>query len=188
MKRILLVFTFLLTTVFIAKSEDLDSLYHHFSVGAAFAYGPENLISIIPPKVSFYYYIPEKNYEKYVAFETSTHFIITYFSAYSILAGVKSKYLSFDTSLSFLHFPRTGYDYEINPSRSYFSLNPKLGLKVDFIWLKIGPSFIFGRDNYSAEDDFGKVGNMRFNFELSANLPFKFPNYRKIAAYNNRPK
>ncbi|MFZ4582078.1 MAG: hypothetical protein ACOYM7_05455, partial [Paludibacter sp.] len=167
---------------------DLDSLYHHFSVGAAFAYGPENLISIIPPKVSIYYYMPEKNYEKYAAIEMSSNFIIANYSAYSILAGIKSKHLSFDTSLSFLHFPEMEYDYEMYPSQSYFALNPKLGLQVDFIWLKIGPSFIFGRHNFPSENDFGKVGNMRFNFELSANLPFKFPNYRKIAAYNNRPK
>ena len=68
MRRILII-TFLTISFGLKAFDRTDSLYYHFSIGAGISYGPENVVSSIPPKISLYYYHPEKKYQKYAKIE-----------------------------------------------------------------------------------------------------------------------
>ena len=57
MKVKIIIISFLLFTLLAGlKSQDIhENFYKKFSVGLALAYGPENVLSLIPPKLSFYF-------------------------------------------------------------------------------------------------------------------------------------
>ncbi|OIP83351.1 MAG: hypothetical protein AUK44_05460 [Porphyromonadaceae bacterium CG2_30_38_12] len=159
-------------------------LFRNFSIGLAFGAGPENGLSIIPPKLSLYYYEPEKTIEKYAAVEFST-FLLSLISA-DVLVGVRKNIFSFDTSLSYFITPSHYDDWEgqYYKTSSHFALNPKIGLKLGWFWFKGGPSFIFMAKNPNGFATINQIGNLYYNFEIALHIPFKIPYYKKIALYN----
>ena len=190
MKLKIFILSFLLVTLLAGlKSQDIhENFYKKFSVGMALAYGPENILSIVPPKLSFYYYDKHKHFETYCGVESSFWMLFGFWASGDVLYGIRKGVFTLDTSLGAWWLPRqSNYYNDIEESSSYFSLNPKLGLRLGWFWFKVGPSFVFGenfRASFDGYDGFYKIGNVPLNIELSVNIPVYFPDYRKIDNWN----
>lgn len=183
------IFVILFTILFIStlRAELPDSLYNNFSFGYGFAFGPESGLAVIPPKMSLYYYTSNSKIIDYAAIEIASWLIFEPIFSADLLVGVKKNLFTFDTSLSYLIIPEhIDFDNEHWNTASYFAFNPKLGLKVWWFWLKVGPSFPFMKKGITGIWNFNKINKLSYNFELSLQIPFKTFDKRKIALYNNR--
>lgn len=184
------VFTICVLSVFYSvQSKNIyDKFYHKFSIGAAMGSGPENLASGLPPKLSLYYYNDSNNnFETYCALEGSIWVLFGFWTSADVLYGIKKDIFTFDTSLGVWYMPYQYMFYSSVGPASYFTINPKFGLKLGWFWLKAGPSLIFSEhsaDNFNSYDGFRKIGNVPFNFEFSINVPIYLPDYKKIEYWN----
>lgn len=181
-KLIILVFIFCFSFLSAQSKDPHSEFYHNFTYGMGIGFGPENIISFIPPKLSVYYFKPINKIEYYCGAEISTWVMLDFFYTTAIVAGVKSNIFTFDTSLSNLYFPRQDdFDAGMMGPYSYFSLNPKIGLKLGWFWFKFGRGIILNNEFRERQNFFNE---MKYNYEISLNIPFKVPNYKKINEFN----
>ena len=101
MKVKIIIISFLLFSMLVGlKSQDIhENFYKKFSVGMALAYGPENILSIVPPKLSFYYYDKHKHFETYCGVESSFWMLFGFWASGDVLYGIRKGIFTFDTSL-----------------------------------------------------------------------------------------
>lgn len=181
-KLIILVFIFCFTFLSAQSKDPHSEFYHNFTYGMAISYGSENILAVIPPKLSVYYYKPISNVEFYCGAEVSTWVMLDFFTTTALVAGVKSNIFTFDTSLSYLYYPRqTDFDLNTEGPYSSLSLNPKIGLKLGWLWFKFGPGLILKK--YIHDKDYF-FNDLKYNYEISLNIPFKIPNQKKINEFN----
>ena len=182
MKMSILLMVFCYSFLSAESKVPLSEFYHNFTYGMAFSYGPENILAVIPPKLSVYYYKPISNVDFYCGAEASAWVMMSYFVTTALVAGVKSNIFTFDSSLSYLYYPRQeNFDLETTGPISYLALNPKIGLKLGWFWFKFGPGIILYKEFRDRQNFFNE---MIYNYEISLNIPFKVPNYKKINEFN----
>jgi len=129
---------------------------------AGFAFGQETGISL--PKVSFYIYQNRKFFETYYGGEVGIWGLVVWWMSLDCLYGIKKDIFTFDTSIGAWWAPRQFKD----GAGHYFqtTINPKIGVEFYGLWLKAGPSIHLYRNDPERNINFGKIGNMYFNFEI----------------------
>ncbi|MSQ79850.1 MAG: hypothetical protein EXR21_09300 [Flavobacteriaceae bacterium] len=143
-----------------------------FYVGVAV--GKETFVSILMPKfgvlgykdIGRIGYIKSGDMSKYAFYGAAD---ITLFGLFQPVltitgyVGFKIGSITIDNSLAFLNvFP----DGKWLKDKHQFTYNPKIGLKVGSIWVKVGPSFML-EPKYGLLDDWMKLGNNYYNFDLN---------------------
>ena len=149
----------------------------HIQRYVGFGFGPETGIALFLPKFSFYNFQNRRFFETYFGIEGTMGMIYPVWFSLNGLYGVKKNIFTFDTSLGAWYFPRQTFGSETGAFHSvvgpYFqiTLNPKIGIKLGYFWLKAGPSFHLYRNyNHQTLGSIGRIGNMYFNFELLIKL------------------
>ena len=133
---------------------------------AGFAFGQETGISL--PKFGIYSFQKRKNFETYYGAEVGIWGLVVWWMSLDCLYGIKKNIFTFDTSIGAWWAPRQFKD----GAGHYFqtTINPKIGVEFYGLWLKAGPSIHLYRSDSDRKMDFGKIGNMYFNFEILIKL------------------
>ncbi len=130
-----------------------------------FGIGPENGMSLIMPKASYYSYQNRKHFETYYGVEGAAIIIETFIPSVDFVYGIKKEFVSLDCSVGFLWDSYSKY--------SHGTFNPKIGIRIKKIWLKAGPSYYLFRDNKENAVplfDITKIKNTFYNFEILINV------------------
>lgn len=91
--------------------------------------------------------------------------------------GLRYGILTLDASLGYLFRPAHTTEGDVEyPYYSHVTLNPKIGIWISRVWLKVGPSIVFADFGSQIEDDFNfkdftNINGVRMNFELLVNPP-----------------
>jgi hypothetical protein len=131
-----------------------------------FGFGQETGISL--PKISYYNFQNRKFFETYYGVEVGIWGIVAWWMSLDCLYGIKKNIFTIDTSIGVWWLPHQFKD----DAGHYFqtTINPKLGIKFWKVWLKAGPSMHLHRSDSERDINFGKIGNMYYNFKILIKL------------------
>ena len=141
----------------------------YFGYGFSNCIGPENgvVLLIPPPKISYTIYHEKSNYEIYYGFDAAVFMLMAFEVSGSVFGGIKRRIYTFDTSLSYMCFPKqTTFD---GPADMYehVRLNPKFGINYKWFWVKIGPSIGLYQNRTGPFSYSTNLTELRsFNFEI----------------------
>jgi hypothetical protein len=141
-----------------------------------FAVGHETFVSATFPKFGVLGYLPlgndsrsyddKRNLSKFAIYGGADLSIFALFQpaiGVTGYSGVKMRFFTIDNSLAFLNgFP----DGKIVNDKHQFTYNPKIGIKLGSVWLKVGPSFII-EDRWIELNKWMKVGSHFYNIDLN---------------------
>ena len=122
--------------------------------------GPETGMSIIIPKLSFYFYDPWLKSFYLGADVTIGVFIVCWFAS-SITAGFQFYFITIDNSISYFTEP---YNME-----THITYNPKIGIQFFNLLFRIVPSFILYKNKAGIVNmlNYYFAENIGLNIELS---------------------
>lgn len=142
-------------TRYFSRNKTLD-----FYLGTAA--GQETFISGAMPKMGALvqnYHTKNKKFSSYYGTDITLGAFFQFWLSVTTHTGIRYNYFSLDNSVAYLGlFPQK------LPSKSHFTYNPKLGVKIDWIWFKAGPSILLSHKR--ALNNFLKIGEYYYNFEI----------------------
>lgn len=108
-------------------------------------------------------------YSFYYGGEISIMMFFAVWGGVSANVGFNIQNFTFDNSISIMAvggIPNDGAQVH------YSSYNPKIGLRIGRFWFKVGPSISLDGDGFA--DDWFRINNVDYNFELSFIIPSDF--------------
>lgn len=137
------------------------------------AVGHESMVSLFFPKIGLMALKPfgrniQANatpmFALYAAADVTMFAVVVPFISGSVYTGVKCGAFTFDTAFSFMNGLESGGT--ANPPH-YQSINPKIGIRSERVWLKFGPSFETRNHGGDGLRDWIEIGNYLYNFDLN---------------------
>lgn len=144
--------------VLTASSQEIKNYF-------GFAVGPETALAL--PKIGTYIFTENKSY---VGLDISPWVIFSFWCSANLNGGIVKNNISYEAGLSYWYQLETdfGSGKTTGPSH-HMCFNPKIGLKLDGVWIKIGPGFVFDKNYRNSGTeliDITKFGGLRWNFDL----------------------
>ena len=159
--------TILLATV------SLKSFSQGINLRAGYAYSPENGLILLPPiKLSAEYCFSSQPRTYYAGITMGGNMMMEFWGGIGLYGGYKINELFFENEYNW--FVDLGDDYYGVPSRSQFSMNPKIGIEKYHMYVKAGPYIEFGKNSNRQINNYIHCGSVIINLEVGFHYFFDF--------------
>jgi hypothetical protein len=171
------------------KKQQHKTLNTYIGYGFSKCVGPENGVILFPSKISYSIYHEKSTYEIYYGLDAAVFLLMAFEVSGSVFGGIKRKNFTFDTSLSYLYFPKQEtFD---GPAEMYehVRLNPKIGFNYKWFWIKTGPSINLYQNRTGLFSYSNNLTELRsFNFEIGLHWLYDLESNKRYRLFKKKKK